>query len=101
MVQTQLINSRFAFANAIQNSQHQQLQNIAVLHPAYSNNSSASNNLMSGFTSVDFDLTGETHAPSSHNLEPLQVSRPTQEEEEDEEESRLPPVFANKNVRGC
>ena len=97
MVQTQLINSRFAFANSLQNSQQQQQrQNIAVLQPAYSNNSSASNNLisMSAFTS-NFDIVAET-APSPHSLEPLQLSRPSQDEEEDEEESHIPHVFGNE-----
>ncbi|XP_059428804.1 LOB domain-containing protein 20 [Corylus avellana] len=100
MVQTQLINSRFAYTNIIQNSQQQQQQqhqNIAVLQPAFSNNSSASNNLisMSAFTQ-DFDLAGDA-APSSHSIEPLQLSRPSlQDEDEDEEESRIPPIFANK-----
>jgi hypothetical protein len=102
MVQTQLINNRFAFANAFQNSQQtqqhqqQQHQNIAVLQPAYSNNSSASNNLisMSGFTS-NFDLVANT-TPSSHSLEPLQLSQPSHDEEEDEEESRIPHVFGNE-----
>ncbi|XP_030927186.1 LOB domain-containing protein 20 [Quercus lobata] len=96
MVQTQLINSRFAFANSLQNSQQQQRQNIAVLQPAYSNNSSASNNLisMSAFTS-NFDIVAET-APSPHSLEPLQLSRPSQDEEEDEEESHIPHVFGNE-----
>ncbi|KAK9951697.1 hypothetical protein M0R45_007133 [Rubus argutus] len=55
MVQTQLINSRLAFANALQSSQQ---QNMAMLQPAYSNNSSASTNLinMSSFTSDFHDL---------------------------------------------
>ncbi|KAK7860865.1 lob domain-containing protein 20 [Quercus suber] len=80
-----------------QNSQQQQQrQNIAVLQPAYSNNSSASNNLisMSAFTS-NFDIVAET-APSPHSLEPLQLSRPSQDEEEDEEESHIPHVFGNE-----
>ncbi|GMY20220.1 LOB domain-containing protein 20 [Fagus crenata] len=102
MVQTQLINNRFAFANAFQNSQQtqqhqqQQHQNIAVLQPAYSNNSSASNNLisMSGFTS-NFDLVANT-TPSSHSFEPLQLSQPSHDEEEDEEESQIPHVFGNE-----
>ncbi|KAK9289748.1 hypothetical protein L1049_007907 [Liquidambar formosana] len=105
MVQTQLINSKFTVANALhstpqqqqQQQQQQQLQqHIAVLQPAYSNNSSTSNNLinMSSFTS-SFDLIAET-VPSSHNLEPLQLSRPSQDEEEDEEESQNPIVFATE-----
>ncbi|VVA31356.1 PREDICTED: LOB [Prunus dulcis] len=108
MVQTQLINSRFAFANALQISsqqrqqhqqqqqQHEQQQNMALmLQPAYSNNSSASTNLinMCSFTS-NFDLAAET-APSSQSLDPLQLSRPSQDEEDDEEESQVPLMFAN------
>ncbi|ONH94334.1 hypothetical protein PRUPE_7G011300 [Prunus persica] len=111
MVQTQLINSRFAFANALQIStqqrqqhqkqqqqqqQHEQQQNMALmLQPAYSNSSSASTNLinMCSFTS-NFDLAAET-APSSQSLDPLQLSRPSQDEEDDEEESQVPLMFAN------
>ncbi|KAL6223442.1 hypothetical protein ACLB2K_006829 [Fragaria x ananassa] len=93
MVQTQLINSRFAFVNAIQSSQQQQ-QIMALLQPAYSNNSSASTNLinMSSFTSNIHDLAAET-APCSHILEPLLLSRPTQDEEEDEHQSQVPHHF--------
>ncbi|KAL5547223.1 hypothetical protein UlMin_006910 [Ulmus minor] len=98
MVQNQLINSRFVFANTLQTS-HQPLQqqfqqhNIGVLQPAYSNNSSASNNLinMSNFTS-SFDLAAETTAPSPQSLEPRHLSRPSHDEE-DEEESRMPHIF--------
>ncbi|CAL9024358.1 unnamed protein product [Prunus brigantina] len=107
MVQTQLINSRFAFANALQISsqqrqqqqqqqQHEQQQNMALmLQPAYSNNSSASTNLinMCSFTS-NFDLAAKT-APSSQSLDPLQLSRPSQDDEDDEEESQVPLMFAN------
>ncbi|PRQ45858.1 putative transcription factor AS2-LOB family [Rosa chinensis] len=97
MVQTQLINSRFAFANAIQSSQqHQeQQQNMALLQPAYSNNSSASTNPinMRSFTSnFNHDLAAET-APCSHSLEPLLLSRPSQDEEEDEQQSQVPHHF--------
>ncbi|KAG6700106.1 hypothetical protein I3842_08G096100 [Carya illinoinensis] len=114
MVQTQLINSRFAFANVIQNShqhaqerQHQQQQQRrdfqTVLQPDYSNNSSASTNLVNinGFTTTEFDLAGDTTAPiSSQSLDPLvlPLSRPSQDEEEYEEESRIPPVFVNKTL---
>ncbi|KAL6335955.1 hypothetical protein AAG906_003580 [Vitis piasezkii] len=97
MVQAQLINSRFAVANAFQNSQQQQQQHqIAVLQPAYSNNSTASNNLINvgSFTS-NFDIASET-APSSHSLEPLQLSQPSQDEDEDEEESQNPVMFSNE-----
>lgn len=96
MVQAQLINSRFAVANAFQNSQQQQQHQIAVLQPAYSNNSTASNNLINvgSFTS-NFDIASET-APSSHSLEPLQLSQPSQDEDEDEEESQNPVMFSNE-----
>lgn len=104
MVQTQLINSRFAMANVLENSQqqqqqqqqlHHQHQQVSLLQPAYSNNSSASTNLinMSNFTS-NFELVTDT-APSSHSLEPLHLSRPSHDEEDDEEESRIPGIFAD------
>ncbi|KAJ6975000.1 LOB domain-containing protein 20 [Populus alba x Populus x berolinensis] len=88
MVQTQLINSRFAMANALQQQHH-----VAMLQPAYSNNSSASTNFinMSCFTS-NFDLVTDT-APSSHSMEHLHISQPSHDEEEDEEESQLPGVI--------
>ncbi|PON34406.1 Lateral organ boundaries domain containing protein [Parasponia andersonii] len=107
MVQNQLMSSRFAFANALQSSQQQQhpqqLQQhtVGVLQPAYSNNSSASNNLinMTSFTS-NFDLAAATAdtTPSSHSLEPLQLSRPSHDEEDDEEESRIPHVYPNEII---
>ncbi|KAJ8763153.1 hypothetical protein K2173_025538 [Erythroxylum novogranatense] len=94
MVQSQLINSRFALGNVIQNAQHEQHQHVAMLQPAYSNNSSASTSLinMSSFTS-SFDLVTET-APSSNSLDPLHLSRPSHDEEDDEEESRIPAIFS-------
>ncbi|KAJ7976431.1 putative LOB domain-containing protein [Quillaja saponaria] len=102
-VQTQLINSRLAFANALQSTQHQQQQqqqqNInSVLQPAYSNNSTVSNNFinMNSFN-PSFDLAMDT-APSSHSLEPLQFSRLSQDEEDDDEESRIPPIFNNDKL---
>ncbi|KAK7267014.1 hypothetical protein RIF29_19678 [Crotalaria pallida] len=68
MTQTQLTNSRFAYATALQNTQQLPLQqpnmNIAML-PAY----------------------------SSHSLDPLQLSQVSQYEEEDEEESKIPQIF--------
>ncbi|XP_059669570.1 LOB domain-containing protein 20 [Cornus florida] len=98
MVQNQLINSRFAVANALQSTQQQQQQqHITLLQPAYSNNSSASNNLvhMSSFNS-NFDIAVET-VPSGRIFEPLQLSKPSREEDqEDEEESRNPVAFANQ-----
>ncbi|XP_022147803.1 LOB domain-containing protein 20 [Momordica charantia] len=98
-VQTQLINSRLAFATAIQNSQPPQ---VGVLQPAYSNNSSVSVSAsastsahnainLSSFTS-NYDLPTET-APSSHQLEPLHLPHRSIEEEEDEENSQLPTIF--------
>ncbi|CAK7341527.1 unnamed protein product [Dovyalis caffra] len=100
MVQTQLINSRFAMANVLQNvnsQQQQQQHHVAMPQPAYSNNSSASTNFinMSSFTS-NFDLVTD-NAPSSHSMEPLHIPHPSHDEEEDEEESQLPRViFANE-----
>ncbi|XP_019199992.1 PREDICTED: LOB domain-containing protein 20-like [Ipomoea nil] len=110
MVQTQIMNSRFAVANALQTSQQQQQQQqqqhavaAAVLQPAYSNTSSASNNLLniSNFSS-NFDLVGETTgAPhNSHCFDPIvQLSHPSQEEEEDEEQSHNPIAFTNHMFR--
>lgn len=95
MVQTQLINSRLAVANAQQQHHH----HITMLQPAHSNTSSASNNFinMSSFNS-SLDLLSETAAPSSQNFEPLQLSQPSHDQlEEDEEESRNPAMaFANQ-----
>ncbi|WCJ43576.1 LOB domain-containing protein 20 [Euphorbia peplus] len=97
MVQSQLINSRFAMANMLQNShqQQQQQQHLSMLQPSYSNNSSASTNLMnmSSFAST-FDLVADT-APSS-SIDPLQLSRPCHDDEEDEEESQIPTIFADE-----
>ncbi|KAF5725742.1 hypothetical protein HS088_TW23G00470 [Tripterygium wilfordii] len=109
MVQAQLINSRLAMANALQEQNHhhyhqQQQQHIAMLQPAYSNNNSSASttNLinMSNFTS-NFDLENAPSVPSSYSMEAVlqqqqQFSRPIQDEEEDEEESRIPAMFANQ-----
>ncbi|KDP39658.1 hypothetical protein JCGZ_02678 [Jatropha curcas] len=112
MVQTQLINSRFAMANVLQNSHHhhhqqqqqqqqhhhQHDQQVVMLQPAYSNNSSASTNFInvSSFPS-NFDLVTADTAPSSHSLlEPLQLSHQPHEDEEDEEESRIPVIFPDE-----
>ncbi|KAK2983737.1 hypothetical protein RJ640_024090 [Escallonia rubra] len=94
VVQNQLISGRFAVANVLQNSQQQ--QHIGMMQPAYSNNSSASNNLvnMSSFNS-GLDLPDKC-MPPSQSFEPLQLSRPSQDEEEDEEESQNPAAFANQ-----
>ncbi|XP_065853559.1 LOB domain-containing protein 20 [Euphorbia lathyris] len=94
MVQTQLINSRFAMANMLQNSQQQQ-QQLAMLQPSYSNNSSASTNLMNMTTFAStFDLVAD-NAPSS-SIDPLHLSQPCHDDEDDEEESRIPTIFADE-----
>ncbi|XP_057950166.1 LOB domain-containing protein 20 [Malania oleifera] len=99
MVQTQLISSRLAVADALQSSQQQQ-QLIAVMQPAYSNNSSASNNDFvnintSSFT-TNLEISTEAVDPSSHTtLEPLQFCQQSQDEE-DEKESQNPITFANQ-----
>ncbi|KAL9323827.1 hypothetical protein ACSQ67_008684 [Phaseolus vulgaris] len=100
MVQTQLMNSRFAYASALESTQVQQPNmNAAALQPAYSNNSCASTNLMnlSSFNNnpAGFDLAMHT-APSSSTLEPLQLTRLSKcEEDEEEEESRTQPGFSH------
>ncbi|KAF3796142.1 LOB domain-containing protein 20 [Nymphaea thermarum] len=92
VVQTQLINSRLAVANALQ-IPHQQ-HHVGLLQPAFSNNSSASNNLVTmGNYTGHFDPTDA--APSSRSFEPLQLSHPSNDEDDDEEESQKPIVFAN------
>ncbi|KAK8514555.1 hypothetical protein V6N12_057455 [Hibiscus sabdariffa] len=109
MVQNQLINSQLAVANALQSSQQQQQhhhhrqqheQHMALLRPAYSNNSSASNNLIniSNFAS-NFELVAETAAPnSSQSMDHLQLSMPCHDDEDDEQDSRIPPIFANQII---
>ncbi|KAK3198163.1 hypothetical protein Dsin_021578 [Dipteronia sinensis] len=109
MVQSQVMNSRFAMANALQNSHHQQQQlqqagpqqhHVAVLQPAYSNSSSASTNFINNITTSfpsNFDLVADTVCPSSHSMEPLhQMSQLAQDDEDDEEDSRIPLDFANQ-----
>ncbi|KAK7286579.1 hypothetical protein RJT34_21667 [Clitoria ternatea] len=97
MVQDQVINSRFAYASVLQNTQQQQQQlnmmNVTMQQPAYSNNNSSTSctNLMNMRCFNPFDLTTET-APSSHSFDPIRLS---QDEEDDEEESRIPQVFNN------
>jgi hypothetical protein len=90
MIQSQLINRRYAFASALQTIHQQQYQmlqrpnfNVSV-QPAYSNNSSAStNNFMNNFN-PGFDLTMEM-APSSHSIEPFQNSRLSHYKEDDQQ----------------
>ncbi|KAL5079292.1 hypothetical protein RYX36_007713 [Vicia faba] len=81
IMQSQLMNSRYAYASTLQTTHQQQHQILqqpnfnASVQPAYSNNSSAStNNLVNMNFNHGFDLTMET-APSSHSLEPFQNSR--------------------------
>ncbi|KAK4272352.1 hypothetical protein QN277_020920 [Acacia crassicarpa] len=94
MVQSQLMNSRYALASAVQ---PQPNMNIG-LQPAYSNNnnSCASTNLMnmsSSFSPSGFGLAMEA-PPSSHSLDPtLQFSLLSQDDEDDEQDSRIPHVF--------
>ncbi|RDY13813.1 LOB domain-containing protein 20, partial [Mucuna pruriens] len=100
MLQSQLMNSRFAYASALHSTQQLQQPNMnaAALQPAYSNNSCASTNLMnlgSFNNNPGFDLAMDT-TPSSHTLEPLQLSRLSQYEEEDEEESRTQQAFNHR-----
>ncbi|KAK8689051.1 hypothetical protein V6N13_087782 [Hibiscus sabdariffa] len=111
MVQNQLINSRFAMANALQSSPQQQQQqqhhqqheqHISYLQPAYSNNSSASNNLINiSHYASNFELVAETTTPapnSSQSMDHLQLSMPCHDDEDDEQDSRIPPIFANQII---
>ncbi|KAF2288159.1 hypothetical protein GH714_004733 [Hevea brasiliensis] len=100
MVQSQLINSRFAMANfckthnsssnSINNSSKWQCFNL----PTLTLFSFYKLIHMSSFTS-NFDIVTDT-APSSHSLEPLQLSRPSHDEEDDEEESQIPGIFVDE-----
>lgn len=90
MMQSQLMNSRYAYASTLQTThqqQHQILQqptfNVSV-QPAYSNNSSASTNNLVNMNNFNhgFDLTMET-APSSQSLEPFHNSRLSHYEDDD------------------
>ncbi|KAL2935834.1 LOB domain-containing protein 20 [Bienertia sinuspersici] len=110
-VQSQIVNSRLAMANALQSSQQQQEQisNNGYHHlypqPNSSNNYSVSNNnlfsMMNASTTTfnsDFSVNmGDmSTAPSSHSLDLLQLSRPSQDDEEvDEEINRNHFVFSN------
>ncbi|XP_010266765.1 PREDICTED: LOB domain-containing protein 20 [Nelumbo nucifera] len=95
VVQEQLINNRLAVANALQLQMSTQ-QHLSVLQPAFSNNSTASNNLvtMSGLPS-SFDLAIEM-GPSPRSFEPLQLFQPMQDEDEDEEEIQNPVILENQ-----
>ncbi|KAF5735173.1 LOB domain-containing protein 20 [Tripterygium wilfordii] len=104
MVQAQLINSRLAMANTLQEQNHHyfhnQQQQIAMLQPSYSNNSSASTtNLMintsTTFTS-NFDLENAPSVPSSHSMEPVVLQQQHFSRTFQDEESRIPVTFANE-----
>ncbi|XP_073275603.1 LOB domain-containing protein 20 [Primulina huaijiensis] len=102
MVQTQLINSKLASSNAFQNSVAPQHHvPIAMLQqPAYSNTSSASNNLINfGNTFVGPNF-GETTAtstcfePGFHHLY-NRANRHGREEDDEDEETRDQVSFTN------
>lgn len=100
VVQTQLMNSRFAMVNALQNSssQQQQQQHVAVLQPAYSNTSSASNNNLISINNFSSASNFEQTAAPSNNFEPVRLCQSGQDDgdEEEEEESRDRLAFTNQ-----
>ncbi|XP_074370784.1 LOB domain-containing protein 20 [Apium graveolens] len=109
LVQTQLINSQVAVANAFQSAQQQQQQqhhhqNISIMQPAYSNNSSASNNFINlrSFNS-GLDLVGEATVPNTQSFEPIQLPQPSHDElEEDGDESHDPSLaVANQMIHSA
>ncbi|XP_010485728.1 PREDICTED: LOB domain-containing protein 20 [Camelina sativa] len=97
VVQSQLINSRVAMANVMQQHTHHQQQQLVVMQqPEYSNNSSASTTLagaaMNSFTvaaeaaAVSYDVMAPTNL--EHSLPPMpphQQSRGDQHHEDEEE----------------
>ncbi|KAK6160224.1 hypothetical protein DH2020_003605 [Rehmannia glutinosa] len=99
VVQTQLLNSRFVMANALEKSSavppqhHHHMIAAAVLQPAYSNTSSASNNLISFTPNFGESCT----ALSNSNFEPIPhlSGRAVPDEDEEEEQSHDPVAFAN------
>ncbi|XP_073157883.1 uncharacterized protein [Henckelia pumila] len=108
MVQTQLINSKLATSNAFQNSaapqhqHHHQHHPVAMLQqPAYSNTSSASNNLMLNFgnTFVGPNVFGEATATSTcfdpciHHL--YNRGNAGREEDDEDEETHDQVSFTN------
>ncbi|PHU10025.1 LOB domain-containing protein 20 [Capsicum chinense] len=108
LVQTQVMNSRYAVANAFQYSQQQQQeQHVAILQPSYSNNSSVSNNIKlinningaSNFnnstssTAFDHQLHGSADTCTANNspsFDPIH-----QLHDDEEEESHNPLAFTN------
>ncbi|GFQ03178.1 LOB domain-containing protein 20 [Phtheirospermum japonicum] len=96
LVQTQLLNSRFVMASALQSSpppQHHHHHIAAVLQPAYSGTSSASINHIS-MNSFGPNL-GETALSNSFEHMPHLSGRAINEDEDEEEESHDPVAFAN------
>ncbi|MED6145323.1 hypothetical protein PIB30_024076 [Stylosanthes scabra] len=114
ITQTQVMNGRIAYANALETTQQQQQQalqqhhhqnmvnNINMgLYPAFSNSSSASTNLMNISTNNfnpatgGFDLAMEAAAApsSSHSIHPLHHNNFSRYDDDDEQESKIPPVF--------
>ncbi|XP_009417378.2 LOB domain-containing protein 20 [Musa acuminata AAA Group] len=80
MVHSQLLNTRLAVASVLRASHR--AQHMAALQPAYSNNSSASRDMVDvGSFPESLDL-GDTD-PASRDLEPLQLLQQSQDEEED------------------
>ncbi|MCD7453885.1 hypothetical protein HAX54_022591 [Datura stramonium] len=107
LVQTQLLNNRYAaVANAFQISQQQE-QHIAILQPSYSNNSSISNNINlinnsatnfnNSTATFDHQLHGSDHTSCTPNnspsFDPIHQLHDEDEEEEDEEISHNPLAF--------
>ncbi|QHO46903.1 hypothetical protein HN51_016359 [Arachis hypogaea] len=123
MVQNQLINSRFAYANVLHQCTQQHhhhhhhdnnqpnMINVSLLQqPAYSNNNSSAstnNNLvnMNTFNNNNnnnhsgFELAMEA-APSSppHSFEPLRLSRENNDEDDEEESIIIPQLFNHEIV---
>lgn len=108
MVQTQLMNSRFAVANAFQGSQTVPQHHINVaMQPAYSNTSSSisNNNLMNIGSFVGaggFQISGETTISNSFHHEPIHQIPSTagvaQEEEDEEESHNIIPVSFTSQI---
>lgn len=95
MTQNQVINTRLALANAVQGAQPpppsmRANMSSSVLQPTYSNNSSASTNLINLPTCFNPPTAMDAAAPSS--LQPPQLSHLSRA---DEDESRIPHVFNN------
>lgn len=105
LVQTQVMNSRYALANAFQFSQQEEEQHIGMVQPSYSNNSSISNNinLINNFNNSTTTTNVFNHhqlhgsvtcnANNSPSFDP--IIHQLQDEDEEEEESHNPLAFTN------